>query len=82
VKYTPALVRPRFFSYMGARMATKLTAAELAGRLRVNVQTIWAWVRQGRLPCQRLGLRPILFDEQEVEEFLRRENGVTKMADN
>ena len=52
-------------------MKTKLTASELAKRLRVHRQTIWAWVRQGRLPCQRIGLRPILFDEKEVEEFLR-----------
>ena len=52
-------------------MGNKLTAVELASRLRVHVQTVWSWVRKGRLPCQRIGLRPILFDEEDIEEFLR-----------
>ena len=56
-------------------MGAKLTAAELAQRLRVHRQTIWAWVRQGRLPCQRIGLRPILFDEKEVEDFFATKEG-------
>lgn len=59
-------------------MGTKLTAPELAAKLRVHVQTIWAWVRKGKLPSQRIGLRPILFDEQEIEEFLRRKKGRRK----
>ncbi len=53
-------------------MATKLTADEIALRLRVTVQTVYAWVRSGKLPCQRLGHRPILFVEEEVEKALNK----------
>lgn len=53
-------------------MGVKLTSAELAERLRVTPETIRTWAREGRIPCQRASQRPILFDEDEVEEALKR----------
>lgn len=64
-------------------MGNKLTAEELAKRLHLNVQTVYAWVRKGKLPCQRIGLRPVLFDEDEIEEFMKskgRKAGAKKMT--
>jgi excisionase family DNA binding protein len=52
-------------------MGKKLTAAELAERLQMNIQTIYKFARAGRIPCQRIGLRPIRFDEDEIEKFLK-----------
>ena len=59
-------------------MGVKITAEELADRLHVHVQTIYAWVRSGRLPCQRIGVRPVLFDEKEIEDWLKTKAAATR----
>jgi DNA binding domain, excisionase family len=53
-------------------METKLTAEELAKHLRVDKRTIYHWASAGLLPCQRIGRRTILFDEKEIEEYLKK----------
>jgi excisionase family DNA binding protein len=52
-------------------MGQKLTAAQLAEKLHVRKQTILTWARQGKIPSQRLSIRPVLFDEEEVEKALK-----------
>jgi excisionase family DNA binding protein len=49
-----------------------ITPNEIAGRLGVERQTIYLWVRQGRIPYYRLG-RLIKFDENEVLAYFRAE---------
>lgn len=52
-------------------MGKKLTVNELARELRVHPKTVYRWVSRGLLPCQRIGLKPILFDLEEVHSVLR-----------
>ncbi len=52
-------------------MSEKLTAAEVAKWLKVSKQTVLTWARQGKLPCQRVGFRPVLFDREEIEKLLQ-----------
>lgn len=35
------------------------TAAEVASYMRVDVKTVYAYARRGKLPCKRLGTRVI-----------------------
>jgi len=49
-----------------------LTAVELARRLRVQPETIRAWVRQGRIPAVRLSPRALRFDFDAVVKALTR----------
>ncbi len=49
-----------------------ITPNEIAERLGVERQTIYLWVRQGRIPYYRLG-RLIKFDENEVLAYFRAE---------
>ncbi len=57
-------------------MVIKLTAKEVASRLHLNIQTVWKFVRTGRIPYQRaFGRRPILFDEDVIENFLKNSGG-------
>lgn len=51
------------------------TSEELASQLRVSVETIRTWARQGRIPCVRISQRPLLFDADEVESLLQRQRG-------
>ena len=48
-----------------------LTAAELAGRLRVKPGTVSAWTRAGRIPAVRIGPKTIRFDWAGVVKALR-----------
>jgi excisionase family DNA binding protein len=61
-------------------MAKKLRVEELAKRLGLNCATIRRWARNGKLPCQRLGLRPIWFDEEEVETALKATSSAQRMG--
>ena len=42
--------------------------AELAGLLQVKVSTIYAWVRQGKIPHIRLG-RLVRFRAKDIEKI-------------
>jgi excisionase family DNA binding protein len=46
------------------------TVQETADSLGVTSQTIRAWIKDGRLKCQRIG-RPIYITEKNILEFLK-----------
>ncbi|MBZ0268898.1 helix-turn-helix domain-containing protein [bacterium] len=46
-----------------------LTAAELAGRLRVRIGTVYSWAADGRLPSVRMG-RLVRFSPTAIEKWL------------
>lgn len=49
------------------------TAEELAALLKVNIQTIWKWDRQGRIHGINLvGNRIKRYRHKDIEEFLDR----------
>ena len=49
------------------------TAEELASLLKVNIQTIWKWDRQGRIHGINLvGNRIKRYRHKDIEEFLDR----------
>ncbi len=49
------------------------TAEELASLLKVNIQTIWKWDRQGRIHGINLaGNRMKRYRHNDIEEFLDR----------
>ena len=49
-----------------------ISASELAGGRGVGRATVYAWVRQGRLPALRLGRRGVLrFDPADLEPWLQ-----------
>lgn len=49
------------------------TAEELAALLKVNIQTIWKWDRQGRIHGINLvGNRMKRYRRKDIEEFLDR----------
>ena len=49
------------------------TAEELAALLKVNIQTIWKWDRQGRIHGINLGGNRIKrYRHKDIEEFLDR----------
>jgi excisionase family DNA binding protein len=45
------------------------TVQEAAKALQVTAQTIRAWIKQGKLPAQRIG-RPILITDENIKTFL------------
>jgi excisionase family DNA binding protein len=48
-----------------------LTPEDVAGRLNVNVQTVRAWIRSGKLPASRLaGRRVLRIRESDIDEVL------------
>lgn len=62
--------------------APMMTAAQLAERWQVPVQTVYAWARRNVLPHYRAG-RLLRFDPGEVEEHFRRTGVVVEVeADN
>ena len=52
------------------------TTKDVASRFRVTVDTVRAWVRQGRIPHIRPSRRCIRFHMDEVERALKREANV------
>ena len=48
-----------------------LTAAELAGRLRVQLETIRRWTRNSIIPAIRVTGKVVRYDPVEVERALR-----------
>ncbi len=54
-----------------------LTEAEMAERLGVSVPDVRRYVREKRLGCIRLKKRKIAFTEAILEDFLRRESGLS-----
>ncbi len=50
---------------------TLLTPAEVAGRLKVSLPTVYRWIRSGALPCLRVG-RGRRIRESALQAFLER----------
>jgi excisionase family DNA binding protein len=48
-----------------------LTVDEAAAMLKVKSSTVRQWVRDGRIPCYRLGPRATRFTPQLLREFAR-----------
>lgn len=49
------------------------TAEELAAILKVNIQTVWKWDREGRIHSINLaGNRMKRYRHKDIEEFLNR----------
>lgn len=53
-----------------------LTATELAGRLRVQVDTVRRWAREGRIPCLRPSPKVVRFELGQVVAAIRADQGV------
>lgn len=45
------------------------TVAEVAEMYAVNVQTVYAWIREGQLKAIRVGKRIIRITQEALEEF-------------
>jgi excisionase family DNA binding protein len=58
-----------YYSLGDLIMDEKLTASELAKKLKVSVAAVRKWTRQG-LPCDRLGKRLVRFDQEKVLRWL------------
>jgi excisionase family DNA binding protein len=50
-------------------MERLLTVAEVADKLQVKASTIYAWVRQNKIPYIRVG-RLIRFTTKQIEDFI------------
>lgn len=48
-------------------MSDLIDTFQLAAHLHVKPATIRNWVRRGKIPCFRIGHRPLLFRVGEVE---------------
>lgn len=47
------------------------TAGEVAKILRCNRETVYRWIKEGRLKsCDRHGTRPFRFTREHIDEFL------------
>ena len=56
---------------------TLITVEEAAKLLGVKRQTVYVWVRQGLIPCYRVGKRLIKFDEIELLASFKIERSAT-----
>lgn len=54
------------------------TPEELAQQLKVNVGTVWRWIREGNLPALRIGKGYRISDEQLAKFLSSREVGQTE----
>src|SRR4051812_14104953 len=58
-------------------MSELVTAEEAARLLGVKRQTVYLWVRQGLIPCYRVGKRLIKFDKDELLSCFKVERSIT-----
>ena len=52
------------------------TSKDIAQRFGVKVETVRAWVRDGRIPCIRASRKIVRFRIEEVEAALRQEASI------
>jgi excisionase family DNA binding protein len=57
-----------------------ITAAELADRLRVRLDTIRRWTRDSTIPAIRVTGKVIRYDPVEVERVLRERNETRRVS--
>ena len=71
-------------------MARLLTPEQVAKRLHVTKQTVWKWIRQGRLPARRFGERmyriseadlTVMRPEPDRRDFLKWVEGVEQIKE-
>lgn len=61
------------------RIADLASTRKRKGLLPVSPATIWRWVREGRFPKPfKLGASVTVWDEAEIEAFLRHHAGRTR----
>jgi excisionase family DNA binding protein len=51
-------------------MVKILTIDELSERLKIPKKTIYKWVREGKIPCRKLG-KHLRFIESEIDQWLQ-----------
>jgi len=51
-------------------MTKIISAQKVAERLNKSIPTIWRWCREGEIPHRRINPRTLLFDEQEIEQWI------------
>lgn len=47
-----------------------MTASEAANELKISVNTLLKWVKEGRVPAVRIGGRKYLFSRVELEKLM------------
>ena len=50
-------------------MPSFLTTAQVADKYGVDSSTVRRWILDGRITAQRIGLRLLVVDEAELDEF-------------
>ena len=53
-----------------AQLPELMTAPEVAERLRINVDTVRLWAREGRLPVVPLSTRSLRFRRSDIDALL------------
>jgi excisionase family DNA binding protein len=56
-------------------VAQLLTAAQTAALLGCHPETLYTWVKEGRIGCLRMGRR-LKFHPQQIEEFFDRQSRI------
>lgn len=51
-------------------MKKLLTSKEMADILRIKINTLYVWTSKKKIPYQKMG-HGIMFDEEEIERWLR-----------
>ena len=57
------------------------TPAEVADRYKVKLDTVWAWIRKGKLRATRIGGKCYRIREDDLTEFEERTAEVNKRKD-
>lgn len=50
-----------------AQLGKVMTCEEIAERYKVNIATVWKWMRNGRLPCFQIGKAYYTYPEMLAE---------------
>jgi excisionase family DNA binding protein len=54
-----------------SKLPILLTRRETADLLRVSLQTLFAWTRDGKIKAERLGKKQIRYRKENVEKFIQ-----------
>jgi len=70
MKFNPKIID--HYPFLGCPMAQILTTKDLAKYLKLTEVTIYKYVKEGKIPAQRVGSR-WRFDKDKIDEMLKRE---------
>ena len=59
-----------------------LNPQEISGLLRVSVQTVRRWIKEGSLPAYKVGPRMWRIRKTDLDEWLDRQRSTTAIDDN